>query len=61
MHFKPKIGNVSLHEISNYNGVRVVNFAILSLVVKSKMFSHRNVRKFTCHNILGPYWVALAL
>jgi exonuclease III len=25
---KPSIGNESLHEISNYNGVRVVNFAI---------------------------------
>jgi hypothetical protein len=23
---KPTIGNDSLHEISNYNGVRVVNF-----------------------------------
>jgi hypothetical protein len=26
--FKPTIGNESLHEISNDNGVRVVNFAI---------------------------------
>jgi hypothetical protein len=25
--FKPTIGNVSLHEISNDNGVRLVNFA----------------------------------
>jgi hypothetical protein len=25
--FKPKIGNESLHEISNENGVRLVNFA----------------------------------
>jgi hypothetical protein len=25
--FKPKIGNESLHEISNDNGVRLVNFA----------------------------------
>jgi hypothetical protein len=25
--FKPTIGNESLHEISNYNGVTLVNFA----------------------------------
>jgi hypothetical protein len=25
--FKPIIGNEHLHEVSNYNGVRVVNFA----------------------------------
>jgi len=26
-YFKPAIRNESLHEISNYNGVRIVNFA----------------------------------
>ncbi|PNF41324.1 hypothetical protein B7P43_G17043, partial [Cryptotermes secundus] len=32
------VGNESLHEISNYNGVRVVNFAISkNLTVKSTM------------------------
>jgi hypothetical protein len=37
--FKPTIGNESSHEISNDNGVRVVNFATSkSLVVKSTMF-----------------------
>jgi hypothetical protein len=37
--FKPTIGNESLHEDSNDNGVRVVNFATSkNLVVKSKMF-----------------------
>jgi exonuclease III len=40
--FKPTIGNESSHEISNDNGVRVVNFATYkNLVVKSTMFPHR--------------------
>jgi hypothetical protein len=37
--FKPTIGNDSSHEISNDNGVRVVNFATSkNLVVKSTVF-----------------------
>jgi exonuclease III len=45
---KPTIGNESLHEISNDNGVRVVNFATSkNLIVKSTMFSHRNIHKHT--------------
>jgi hypothetical protein len=44
--FKPTIGNESLHEISNDNRVRLVNFATSkNLIVKSMMFPH--------HNILG--------
>jgi hypothetical protein len=46
--FKPTIGNESLHEISNDNGVRVVNFATSKyLIVKSTMFPHRNIHKHT--------------
>jgi hypothetical protein len=46
--FKPTIGNESLHETSNDNGVRVVNFASSkNLVVKSIMFPHRKIRKYT--------------
>jgi hypothetical protein len=46
--FKPTIGNESLHEISNDNGVSVVNFATSkNLVVKSKMFPHCKIRKYT--------------
>jgi hypothetical protein len=46
--FKPTIGNESLHEISNDNGVRGVNFATSkNLIVKSKMFPYRNIYKFT--------------
>jgi hypothetical protein len=46
--FKLTMGNESSHEISNDNGVRVVNFAISkNLVVKSTMFPHHNIRKYT--------------
>jgi hypothetical protein len=45
--FKPTIGNESLHENSNDNGVRIVNFAdSKNLVVESKMFPHRNIHKY---------------
>jgi hypothetical protein len=46
--FKPTIGNESLHEIINDNGVRVVKFATSkNLVVKSTMFPHRKIHKYT--------------
>jgi hypothetical protein len=46
--FKLTIGNEGLHEISNVNGVRVVNFTTSkNLAVKSTMFSHRNIYKYT--------------
>jgi hypothetical protein len=46
---KPTIGNESLHEISNDNGVRIVNFAkSKNLIVKNMMFPHRNIHKFIC-------------
>jgi endonuclease/exonuclease/phosphatase family metal-dependent hydrolase len=45
--FKSTTGNESLHEISNDNRVRVVNFATSkNLTVKSKMFPHCNIHKF---------------
>ena len=38
----------SLHQDGNDNGVRTVNFATSkNLVVKSMMFPHRNIRKYT--------------
>jgi exonuclease III len=44
--FKPIIGNESLHEASNYNGVRVVNFATSkNLIVKSTTFPYRDIHK----------------
>ena len=46
--FKPTIGNESLHQDSNDNGVRLVNFATSKkLVVKSMMFPHRSIHKYT--------------
>jgi exonuclease III len=46
--FKPIIGNESLHEASNDNGVREVNFATSkNLTVKSKTFPHHNIHKHT--------------
>jgi len=45
--FKPTIGNESLHQDSNDNCVRIVNFATSKyLVVKSTMFPHRNIQKY---------------
>ena len=44
--FKPTIGNETLHQRSNDNGVRIVNFATSkNQVVKSMMFPHRNIHK----------------
>jgi hypothetical protein len=46
--FKPTIGNESLHQDSKDNEVRIINFAAsINLVVKSTMFPHRNIHKYT--------------
>ena len=46
--FKPTIGNESLHQDNNDNGDRIVNFATSkNLVIKSTMFPHRNIHKYT--------------
>jgi exonuclease III len=46
--FNPTVGNENSHEISNDNGVRVVNFATSkSFVVKSTMFPHHSIHKYT--------------
>jgi hypothetical protein len=46
--FKPIIGNISLHEASNDNRVRVVNFATSkNLIVKSTTFPHCDIHKHT--------------
>jgi hypothetical protein len=46
--FKRTIGNESLHQDGNDNGVTIVNFPTSkSLVVKKMMFLYRNIRKCT--------------
>jgi endonuclease/exonuclease/phosphatase family metal-dependent hydrolase len=46
--FKLTIVNESLHKINNNNGVRLVNFATSkNLRVKSMMFPHHNIHKYT--------------
>jgi hypothetical protein len=46
--FKPTIWNKSLNEISNNNGIRLVNFATSkNLRVKSTMFPHHSIHKCT--------------
>jgi len=45
---KPTIGNESLHQDNNDNGVRIVNFASShNLVVKNTTFLHQNFLKYT--------------
>jgi len=46
--FKRTIGNESLHQDSNENYVRIMNFATSkSVVVKSMMFPHQKIHKYT--------------
>jgi hypothetical protein len=66
---KRTFGIESLHEISNDNGVRGVNFATSkNLTIKSTMFPHHNTHKFTWiypygkthnkinHTLIGRRW-----
>jgi hypothetical protein len=58
--FKPNIGNESLHQISNDNGVRVVNFATSkNLIVKSTMFPHRNIQVYLMSDHSGQQIVIM--
>ena len=52
--FKPTIGNESLHQDSNGNGVRIEDFAISkNLVFKSIMFPHRTFIRTTGPALMG--------
>ena len=51
---KPTIWNESLHQDTNDNGVKIVNFATSkNLVVESTMFLHRNIYKYTWISLDG--------
>ena len=51
--FKPTIGQESLHQDSNDNGVRLVNFAMSKiLVVKSMMLPHQNIHRYTWTSLM---------
>jgi hypothetical protein len=46
--FKPAIGNERIHQDSNDNGVRRVNFVTLkNLFPKSTIIPHRNIHQYT--------------
>ena len=46
--FEPTVRNESLHQESNDNWIRIVNFATSkNLVLKSRMFLHRDIHKYT--------------
>jgi hypothetical protein len=47
--FKPSIKNESSYEISNDNGVRIINFATSRyVIVKSILFPYLNIHKCAC-------------
>ena len=45
--FKPTIGNESLHQDSNDNSARIVNFVTLKNLVVKSTFPHQNICKYT--------------
>jgi hypothetical protein len=60
--FKPTIGNESSHEISNDNGVRVVNFATSkNLTVRGTMFRHCNIVNILGHLLMERLTIKLTI
>jgi hypothetical protein len=60
--FKPTIWNDSLLEFSNYNGVRVVNFATSkNLTGRSTMFPHFSINKYTGCLQMGKPTIGLTI
>jgi hypothetical protein len=45
--FKPTPRNESLHKISNYSGIGIVNFGTSkNMIIESTVFPHHNIHKF---------------
>jgi hypothetical protein len=51
--FNPTIGNESLHQDSNDNGVRLVNYATSKKLKCINMYKNKNKNKFTCQHREG--------
>ena len=51
--FKPVIGNWSLQETSNKNGIRAIDFANNNNMIKSTYFPNRNIHKETQQSPVG--------
>jgi exonuclease III len=60
--FNPTIGNEMIHEISNDYGDGLVNFATSeNLTVKSTMFPHHNIPKYTWTSPMGKLTIRLII
>jgi hypothetical protein len=46
--YRPVIGKYSLHNLTNDNGIRIINFACSkNIVVASTLFNHKDIHKMT--------------
>jgi hypothetical protein len=60
--FKPTLRNDSLHEINNYNGVRIVNFArSKNVIVNNTVFPHCDIHKYIWTLLMRKYIVKLIM
>ncbi|XP_016664458.1 craniofacial development protein 2-like [Acyrthosiphon pisum] len=54
--YRPTIGSESVHDMSNGNGTRLVEFAIANgLIVSSSFFPRKNINKYTWTSPRGIY------